>query len=123
MNLLGEILYGRIDRKPFALRVSVMEMIIGYSSTFIPQLLQNSYGSLDAAPALLKNIFGIAILIIFFFEMVLCVKRGRDIGIPAWIGAFGLLASSLMLGMAGKTTFLVAMMLVPPDFWRNRKKR
>ena len=123
MNMLGEILYGRIDRRPYALRVSIMEMIVGYSSLFVPKLLESSYGSLDSAPQLLKNVFGIAMLIIFFFELVLCVKRMRDIGLPGWVGALGLLATSLLLGSLGKTIYVVLLMVVPTGYMARFGKK
>lgn len=122
MNLLWEIMHGRIERKPFALRVSVMEMISGYSSFLLPNFLQGAYGSLDNAPALIKNIFGILILILFFFELILCTKRARDIGGPGWVGTLGLLATSLYTGMPGKTIFLVLLMVVPSNFRAGTKR-
>ena len=121
MNLLGEILYGRIDRKPYALRVSIMEMIRGYGSFLVINLLTSSYGGVNEAPALFRNIFGIIMLIIYFFELILSTKRCRDMGLPGWLGTLGLLASSLFLGMAGTTVFLVILMVVPTDFVKRKK--
>jgi len=47
----------------------------------------------------------------------------RDIGLPGWLGALGLLATSLLLGSTGKTIFVVLLMVIPTSYMSRFGKK